>query len=63
MGLEGNYIFCVKKEHEEKFKIIDHLQKIKPNSKVITIDYQTADGNVKIPEVLLKYLNNQTTLT
>ena len=41
MGLEGNYIFCVKKEHEEKFKIIDHLQKIKPNCKVITIDYQT----------------------
>lgn len=41
MGLEGNYIFCVKKEHEEKFKIIDHLQKIKPDCKVITIDYQT----------------------
>jgi NDP-sugar pyrophosphorylase family protein len=41
LGLEGNYIFCVKKEHEEKFKIIDHLQKIKPNCKVITIDYQT----------------------
>jgi len=41
LGLEGNYIFCVKKEHEEKFKIIDHLQKIKPDCKVITIDYQT----------------------
>jgi NDP-sugar pyrophosphorylase family protein len=41
LGLEGNYIFCVKKEHEEKFKIIDYLQKIKPNCKVITIDYQT----------------------
>ena len=31
LGIEGNYIFCCKKEHIEKFKI-DELLKLSPNS-------------------------------
>ncbi len=41
LGLEGNYIFCCKKEHIEKFKIDEILKKIVPNCKIISIDYQT----------------------
>ena len=41
LNLEGNYIFCIKKEHEENFNIINHLKNIKPNCKIIVIDFQT----------------------
>ena len=41
LGLEGNYIFCCKKEHIEKYEIDKILKKIVPNCKIISIDYQT----------------------
>jgi len=41
LGLEGNYIFCCKKEHIEKYEIDKKLRKIVPNCKIISIDYQT----------------------
>jgi len=41
LGLEGNFIFCCKKEHMEKFKIDKLLKKIVPDCKIISIDYQT----------------------
>ena len=41
LGIEGNYIFCCKKEHIEKFKIDELLKEIVPNCKIVSIDYQT----------------------
>jgi len=41
LNLDGNYIFCVKKEHQDKFKIIEELKRIKPVCDIIIIDYQT----------------------
>ena len=41
LGLKGNFIFCCKKEHIEKFEIDKVLKKIVPNCKIISIDYQT----------------------
>ncbi len=41
LGLKGNYIFCCKKEHIEKYEIDKKLRKIVPNCKIISIDYQT----------------------
>tara|TARA_B110001454_G_scaffold216945_1_gene241171 strand:+ start:729 stop:1430 length:702 start_codon:yes stop_codon:yes gene_type:complete len=41
LGLEGNYIFCCKKEHIEKYGIDKILKKIIPNCKIISIDFQT----------------------
>lgn len=41
LGLEGNYIFCCKKEHIEKFEIDKILKEIVPDCKIVSIDYQT----------------------
>ncbi len=41
LGLEGNYIFCCKKEHIDTYEIDKILKKIVPNCKIISIDYQT----------------------
>ena len=41
LGIKGNYIFCCKKEHIEKYKIDQILKKIIPKCKIVSIDYQT----------------------
>ena len=41
LGLDGNFIFCCKKEHIENFEIDKLLKNIVPNCKIISIDYQT----------------------
>lgn len=41
LGLDGNYIFCCKNEHIEKYNIDKILKKIVPNCKIISIDFQT----------------------
>ena len=41
LGVKGNYIFCCKKEHIEKFKIDELLKKVVPDCKVVSINYQT----------------------
>lgn len=41
LRLDGNYIFCCKKEHIEKYDIDKKLKKIVPNCKIVLIDYQT----------------------
>lgn len=41
LGLDGNYIFCCKKEHIEKYNIDEVLKKIIPNCRVISIDFET----------------------
>lgn len=40
IGLDGNYIFCIKEEHE-KFKISELLREIVPSCHIINIDFQT----------------------
>ena len=41
LGIDGNYIFCCKKEHIEKFEMDKLLKKVVPNCKIVSIDYQT----------------------
>lgn len=41
LGLNGNYIFCCKKEHIEKFNIDKKLKEIVPDCQIVSIDYQT----------------------
>lgn len=41
LGLEGNYIFCCKQEHIDKFEIDKKLKEIVPNCKIVSINYQT----------------------
>lgn len=51
LGLEGNYIFCCKSEHIEKFDLDKKLKKLVPNCKVISISYQTEGTLQTILEV------------
>ena len=46
IGLKGNFIFCCKKDHIEKYNIDKELKKIIPNCKIIVINYQT-EGTVQ----------------
>lgn len=39
--MNGNYIFCIKDEHDKKFKISEVLREIVPNCHIINIDFQT----------------------
>ena len=57
LGLEGNFIFCCKKEHIEKFEIDKLLKKIVPDCKIISIDYQTK-GTVQSVLEASKLINN-----
>ena len=57
LGLKGNFIFCCKKEHIEKFEIDKLLKKIVPNCKIISIDYQTK-GTVQSVLEASKLINN-----
>ena len=41
LGLDGNYIFCCKKEHIEKYSIDKVLKKIVTDCEIISIDFQT----------------------
>ena len=57
LGLEGNFIFCCKKEHIEKFEIDKLLKKIVPDCKIISIDYQTK-GTVQSVLEASELINN-----
>ena len=41
LKLEGNYIFIVQKEHQEKYNINSVLKILKPNCKIIELDHIT----------------------
>ena len=41
LGLDGNYIFCCKKEHIENYEIDKILKKIVPKCEIVSIDHQT----------------------
>tara|TARA_B110000495_G_C22973538_1_gene571590 strand:- start:620 stop:1345 length:726 start_codon:yes stop_codon:yes gene_type:complete len=57
LGIDGNYIFCCKKEHIEKFKIDKLLKKIIPNCKIVSIDYQTKGTAQSVLEAI-KLIDN-----
>ena len=46
VGLDGNFIFCCKKEHIEEFNLDEKLVNIIPNCKIISIDNDT-DGTAQ----------------
>ena len=58
LGLEGNYIFCCKKEHIEKYGIDEQLKKIVPDCKIISINYQTK-GSVESILEAANLINNE----
>ena len=57
LGIDGNYIFCCKKEHIEKFKIDKLLKKIIPDCKIVSIDYQTKGTAQSVLEAI-KLIDN-----
>ncbi len=57
LGIKGNYIFCCKKEHIEKFEIDKLLKNIVPNSKIVSIDYQTKGTAQSVLEAI-EFIDN-----
>ena len=41
IGLDGNFVFCCRKDHIEKHAIDKILKKTVPNCSIVTINYQT----------------------
>lgn len=41
IGFDGNFIFCCRKDHIEKYAIDKALKKIVPNCSIVSIDHQT----------------------
>ena len=50
LGIDGNYIFCCKKEHIEKFEIDKLLKEAVPGCKIVSIDYQTKGTSQSVLE-------------
>lgn len=46
LGLKGNFIFCCRKDHIEKYDLDKKLKEIVPDCHIISIDYQT-DGTAR----------------
>lgn len=61
IGIDGQYIFIVRKEHYEQYNLGTHLNKVAPNCKIIQIDKVTEGAAIS---VLLaeQYINNDTPL-
>lgn len=57
IGVDGNYIFIVRKEHYEKYDLEHYLNKIVPNCKIVQVDKVTEGAACSI--LLAKeYINN-----
>lgn len=59
LGLNGNYIFCCKKEHIENFQLDKKLQELVPNCEIISIDYHTEGTAQTILEATSLIDNNE----
>ncbi len=57
MGLEGNYIFCCKKEHLLTYDLEKKLRSIKPNCTIVPIEYQT-EGTAQTVLEARKFIDN-----
>ena len=56
LNIEGNYIFIVQKEHQEKFNINSVLRILKPNCKIIELDKVT-EGAACTTLLAKKFIN------
>ena len=61
LNLEGNFIFIVQKEHQEKFNINSVLKILKPNCKIIELDKIT-EGAACTTLLAKRYINNNNPL-
>ena len=59
LGLKGNYIFCCKQEHIEKYNIDKILKGLIADSEVIPIDYQTRGTLESVLEARNKINNDE----
>ena len=57
LGLKGNYIFLVRKEHLEKYNLKNYLNVIAPNCKVVVVD-QLTEGAACTVLLAKNYINN-----
>jgi len=57
IGIKGDFIFCCKKEHIEKYKLDKKLRKIIPDCKIVSIDYQT-EGTAQTVLEAKEFINN-----
>ena len=57
LGLKGNYIFLVRKEHLEKYSLKNFLNVIAPNCKVVVVDRLT-EGAACTVLLASNYINN-----
>jgi len=61
LKLEGNYIFIVQKEHQNKYNINSVLKILKPNCKIIELD-EITEGAACTTLLAKKYINNNNPL-
>lgn len=61
LGLKGNYIFLVRKEHLEKYNLKSLLNVIAPGCKIITVD-QLTQGAACTVLLAKNYINNNNPL-
>lgn len=57
LGLDANYIFLIRREHQEKYNVISLLNRIAPNCKVVIVDSLT-EGAACTTLLAEKYINN-----
>ena len=61
LNLEGNFIFIVQKEHQEKYNINSVLKILKPNCKIIELD-EITEGAACTTLLAKKYIDNNNPL-
>ncbi len=61
LNLEGNFIFIVQKEHQEKYNINSVLKILKPNCKIIELDHIT-EGAACTTLLAKEFINNNNPL-
>jgi dTDP-glucose pyrophosphorylase len=61
LNLNGNYIFIIQKEHQEKYNIKSVLKAIQPNCKIVELD-QLTEGAACTTLLAKEYINNSNPL-
>ena len=61
LNIKGNYIFIIRKEHQEKYNIKSLLTMLQPNCKIIEID-EVTDGAACTTLIAKEFINNSSPL-
>jgi len=61
LNLNGNYIFIIQKEHQEKYNIKSVLKVLQPNCKIVELD-QLTEGAACTTLLAKEYINNSNPL-